>query len=60
MSGTEVADHGEDDPCQRQCRDYEQDEDVGGGEQVEAGVVVDEPAQHSHDRGGDDDLEDSP
>jgi len=60
VAGAEVVDGGEDGPGEGYDGDDEEDEDVGGGEEVGVDVLVDEPGQHAHDGDEGDDLEEAP
>lgn len=56
----EITNHREERPCQRQRRDYEEDEDIVRRELVNAHVLVHEPAEHADYRCCDYDFEDAP
>ena len=60
MARAQVVDCREDGPGEGYHRDYEEDQDVGGCEEVGVDVLVHEPGQHAHDGDQGDDLEDAP
>ena len=60
VSCTEITNHREELPGQGERGDYEEDEDVVGGELVGDDVLVDEPGEHADYWDGDDHLDDAP